>query len=81
MFTIRIIRYYWSCGDGCCSDSGLKLDIFQNKKLIFSCDDWDFHRDESSRIEQGIKEITELLGRTPVHGVDYSIQKKEEEHE
>lgn len=82
-FTITITHYHWSCGDGCCSDSGYKLYVEDHRPKVkgYSCvtenSDWDSNRWDKALIEHGVKKIGEKLGRSPIEGEDYRIVEEE----
>lgn len=82
-FSIIVTNYQWSCGDGCCSDSGYKLAVWDNfgPSLILDDEDWEFNRNEETRIEQGINAIKKTLGKVPVLYEDYLVYKGNETSE
>lgn len=78
-FTITITHYHWSCGDGCCSDSGYKLYVLDNQPerpgygVVDEDSDWDNNRWPDSLRERAVEKIEEKLGRKAVEGVDYQV--------
>ena len=82
-FTITITHYHWACGDGCCSDSGYKLRVYDNKldKCVLDDDDWECHYDEEARLSEGVAAVMEVLGRIPIRGEDYELESEYEDSE
>lgn len=80
-FTIKITNYHWSCGDGCCSDSGYKLSVHDNQenKCIIDDSEWEYNHDEEERESEGIRAIEEILGRSPLIGADYEVENEYED--
>lgn len=78
-FTINLTYCHWSCGDGCCSDSGYKFQLLDNEEVILNEDDWKYHSLDSRALDRCIDEITEILGRVPVKCDDYTIVEDSEE--
>lgn len=74
-FSITLNHYMWSCGDGCCSDSGFKINTWdrQDKKVIHDDDDWDAHRYYGSLLEISLNRIEDILGREPIKLEDYDL--------
>jgi len=78
-FTIFLTHYNWSCGDGCCSDSGYKINVEDNEppegkySYVMSDGEWEFNRQPSYLIEEACRRIAERLGREPIKGTDYHI--------
>jgi hypothetical protein len=70
-FTITITNYNWSCGDGCCSDSGYKVRVIDNSpekrgyNVVYDNDDWDNNRNHETLLDQSIEQIEDKhwLGR------------------
>lgn len=82
-FTITLTHYHWSCGDGCCSDSGYKLYVEDHEPEVkgYGCltenGDWDMNRYPPRLLEHALKRIEEKIGHVPVKGVDYTIEKED----
>jgi hypothetical protein len=78
-FTIFLTNYHWSCGAGCCSDSGYKINVEDNEppegkySYVMNVDEWEFNPQPSYLIEEACRRIAELLGREPIKGTDYNI--------
>ncbi len=74
-FTITVTDYQWSCGDGCCSDSGYKLKVWDNEqnKYLFDGDDWEARHDKDSRIAEGVALIEDEIKEPAVKDVDYNV--------
>lgn len=83
-FTITITNFHWSCGDGCCSDSGYKLYVEDHKPEVkgYSCvtenRDWDMNRCENRLLEYALEKIQDKLGYSPVKNVDYKVVEDDE---
>ncbi len=79
-FSITVTNYGWSCGDGCCSDSGYKLVVWDNAgpSLLLDDPEWEYNRDQAKRITEGVEAIAEVLGHTPVLYVDYIVYEDNE---
>lgn len=81
-FTITIAHRYWSCGDGCCSDSGYEMRVDDNNQLRNGClisdSDW-LANPYSDRLQKrAVEAIAEILGRSANLGTDYEIVEKED---
>lgn len=82
-FTITLIHYHWSCGDGCCSDSGYKVYVTdkQPKKagynIVYENTEWDYNRNSDSLLEMALERIQDKLGR-PVVKSDYRVVEGDE---
>jgi hypothetical protein len=74
-FNIDITLHRWSCGDGCCSDSGIKYICYdkQSKKVVNEHDDWEYNRSWGWLFQISEDKMTKLLGRNPVRNEDYYI--------
>lgn len=78
-FIINIITYHWSCGDGCCSDSGYKLYVEDLKpevkghKCVIDNDDWDMNRCKQRLLEDALERIQEKIGRLVIK-TDYKVK-------
>ena len=77
-FIITITNYHWSCGDGCCSDSGYKLYVEDTSPLkkgyghVTSNSYWDNNRSPKPLMESAIESISEVLGRLATKD-DYTV--------
>jgi len=81
LFKIVITRFHWTCGDGCCSDSGYKLNIHHSDPklgFLYYSNDWDVYTYESRR-EQALQLIKDEIGVDPVKGKHYTIEEMEED--
>ena len=80
-FKITIEKYHWSCGDGCCSDSGYTLECedVHNKKHVYSVDDWEYNRRWGYLFENCLASIRNILGYVPVENEDYSLEFRDRE--
>lgn len=82
-FTIDLIYHMWDCGDGCCSDSGFKVEVLDNEvkspyggpSIVYDNIDWDYNRCWKSLLETSLEKIEKILNRTPVENVDYTLTK------
>ena len=78
-FTITIIYYSWSCGDGCCGDSGYKYRVIDNKaadphyNIIAEDSEWEFTSRES-QLSKAVEAVETKLGRKAIEGQDYSVE-------
>ena len=79
-FVIKLIDYHWSCGDGCCSDSGWKLYVQDNEPerpgygCVVEDTDWSYNHDQKALLERGVEAIEKKLGRKSIEGQDYYVQ-------
>ena len=64
-FIINIIHYEWTCGDGCCSDSGYKTSVIDTttSNTIFFQDEWEHNHDKDYAELACLDALTEVLGR------------------
>jgi hypothetical protein len=80
-YVIELTRYIWRCGDGCCSDSGYKVSIYQADddgdytKLIFSDDDWEYRPFSEDALKIALKHLKDILGIDAIKDVDYCVRK------
>jgi len=78
-FTITITHYHWSCGDGCCSDSGYKMYVEDHQPEVkgYGCvtedGDWNMNRWAPGLIERSVKAISKKLNRDAVKGLDFNL--------
>ena len=81
-FIITLTHYHWTCGDGCCGDSGYKLHVEDTQPgtpgygTVTSYSNWDDNRYPEPLLETAIAAITEYLGRTTTKD-DYTIVEDE----
>lgn len=73
-FKIRIEHYLWSCGDGCCSDSGFRMEAIDtlNNTLIAENIEWRDNKRWGGLVERAVKNISKVVP-SPVKNIDYSI--------
>lgn len=73
-YVITITNYQWSCGDGCCSDSGYKGKVHNREtgECVYNNDNWDCNRDRNDMKEQCIEALSHHLGHE-VFPADYSF--------
>lgn len=74
-FTVDLFCYHWSCGDGCCSDSGFKIQTWdrQEQKMIHDDIDWSSHWYYGPLLEDSLGRIEDILGKEPEKGEDYQL--------
>lgn len=78
-FKIKVIKYNWSCGDGCCSDSGYKLEAYELDedgwvtKCLYENDEWKYNSYWGTLFNNALKEISKIK-ENPIENVDYFIQ-------
>ncbi len=86
-FTITLTHYHWSCGSGCCSDSGYKLYVIDNQPeipgygLVDEESDWRFNRYPNFLLKRGIESVQNKLGYKPIENVDYEVIEKEQDND
>lgn len=62
-FTVTITNYHWSCGDGCCSDSGFKCEVIDNfpvkpgYSVVYDNNDWDNNRNKKYLLETAVEPL------------------------
>ena len=73
-FKIRIEQYRWSCGDGCCSDSGFRMEALDTSTnlLVDEESEWDYHKRWGRLVERALEKISKIVPN-PIKDVDYSI--------
>lgn len=74
-FKIETQFHSWTCGDGCCSESGYSLSIFDNheNKIIHEDRNWEYHWNEERIIKDSLEFLEDLLGREPILNEDYIL--------
>lgn len=72
-FDITITNYRWSCGDGCCSDSGYQINCFDNETgfTVYEDIDWDSHSRWGTLLDDVLKKIEAIINREPKENDDY----------
>ena len=78
-FTITLTHYHWSCGDGCCSDSGYKIHVTDGNKCILDNYEWEYNGNRDSTLDNGKQAIRDVLGRIPVEDADYTLVEEYED--
>jgi hypothetical protein len=74
-YKIVLTQCYWECGDGCCSESGYKVEVVDNQedKTIHQNDEWRYLTTIQSGYEDGFDFLKQHLGRKPREGKDYTV--------
>jgi hypothetical protein len=74
-YKIEVTNVYWSCGDGCCSDSGLTIICFDTleRKTIYDSGDWEHCRSWGSHVDECLEKIMDVINNVPERYKDYDI--------